>query len=359
MVQSRTSLECRLTRFLLKRLFGPLVTQVALCLLDTGPSYLPFVVAQSRLSSRLVKESLVVLIHHRFVTWKPSEGLDTTPILYTLNLQMIYSRLAVGRLAVEVADVLGEQVVDTFLDVVTHGLRRQAFSHESLLKAQFVVNASFSEKEHKGEGETMMKKAKTDAWICVNYELLRVIYRNDYLKRSFAQDWHRLLPSLLKQHVPFTAHTQNLDKAKLDKLCFLVPWLHRQSYPTETFSVDHKTLNSFIRDSVIISYLKGRFGQASSRIYAILLDRHFVEERQLLKYAMIPGKECRERLYALMNIGAVHLQEVPRTADHAPLVQSSSGRQAKALNGYATSTDMLWSTWQKDRYTKQIVMHLC
>ena len=55
-----------------------------------------------------------------------------------------------GRLAVEVVDVLGEQVVDTFLDVIVHGRRRQTFSHEPLLKAQFVVDASFNEKRTEG-----------------------------------------------------------------------------------------------------------------------------------------------------------------------------------------------------------------
>lgn len=337
MVQSKASLESRLTRFLLRRLFGPLVTQVALRLLDIGPSYLPFIISQSRLSSRLVKEALVVLIHHRFVSWRPSEGLDNAPILYSLNIQMIYSRLAVGRLVIEVADVLGGQLVDIFLDVVTHGQRRQTFSHEPLLRAQFIMNVSFKEKS---DGETMTKRTKTDSWVCVNYELLRVLYTSDYLRRSLHQDWHCLFPPLLKQHAPFTAHSQNMDKAKLDKLCFLVPWLHRQSHPTETFWVDHKALSAFVRDSVIISFLKGRFGQASSRIYAILLDRHFVEERQLLKHAMIPGKECRERLYALMNIGAVHLQEVPRTTDHAP-----------------SRTIFLWTTSKDSEWLRHLYRH--
>ena len=42
------------------------------------------------------------------------------------------------------------------------------------------------------------------------------------------------------------------------------------------------------------------------------------EERQIAKVAMITSKEVRERLYALLKVGLVHLQEVPKSADHAP-----------------------------------------
>ena len=64
---------------------------------------------------------------------------------------MLYARLAVGRLVVEVADVLGEQFVDHFLDVIVHGRKRQTFSHEPLLRAQFIIDVNCMEESRRAE----------------------------------------------------------------------------------------------------------------------------------------------------------------------------------------------------------------
>jgi hypothetical protein len=39
---------------------------------------------------------------------------------------------------------------------------------------------------------------------------------------------------------------------------------------------------------------------------------------QIADMALIPVTETRERLYKMLSCEFVHLQEVPRTADHAP-----------------------------------------
>jgi len=68
----------------------------------------------------------------------------------------------------------------------------------------------------------------------------------------------------------------------------------------------------------MLAYVQSRFGQPSARILRILLANRFLEERSVAKSAMLTGKEAKERLYILLQHGLVHLQEVPKTADHAP-----------------------------------------
>ena len=73
-----------------------------------------------------------------------------------------------------------------------------------------------------------------------------------------------------------------------------------------------------LRLILIESFIRSRFGLPSARIFKILLSKRMYEERQISKVAMITSKEVRERLYALLKAGLVHLQEVPKSADHAP-----------------------------------------
>lgn len=66
------------------------------------------------------------------------------------------------------------------------------------------------------------------------------------------------------------------------------------------------------------SYIANRYGQASARIFKILIAKKFLEEKTISKLAMISAKEARERLFVLLKAGLVIMQEVPRTVDHAP-----------------------------------------
>lgn len=88
-----------------------------------------------------------------------------------------------------------------------------------------------------------------------------------------------------------------------------------------------------LRLMLIESFIRARFGLPSARIFKILLSKKMFEERQIAKVAMITSKEVRERLYALLKVGLVHLQEVPKSADHAP-----------------SRTIFLWSVPEKANY---------
>lgn len=90
------------------------------------------------------------------------------------------------------------------------------------------------------------------------------------------------------------------------------------SLGASTFSLDIKKALRHLRLSLIESFIRARLGVPSARIFKILLSKRMFEERQIAKVAMITSKEVRERLYALLKLGLVHLQEVPKSIDHAP-----------------------------------------
>lgn len=73
-----------------------------------------------------------------------------------------------------------------------------------------------------------------------------------------------------------------------------------------------------LRLHCIESFIRARLGQPSARIWRILVDKQFLEEKTISKIAMITPKEARERLYGLLRMGLLALQEVPKTLDHAP-----------------------------------------
>jgi DNA-directed RNA polymerase III subunit RPC3 len=85
-----------------------------------------------------------------------------------------------------------------------------------------------------------------------------------------------------------------------------------------TYSVDLVASLTHLRMNLIEAFISSRFGQASTRIFRLLRNRKMLEEKTISKVAMMTSKEVRERLYELLRFGLVQLQEVPKTADHAP-----------------------------------------
>lgn len=84
------------------------------------------------------------------------------------------------------------------------------------------------------------------------------------------------------------------------------------------YSVNFSLAVRRLRTDLIEALIRARFGQPSARIFRVLLDRKMLEEKTISKVAMMTAKETRERLYQLLQYGIVHMQEVPKTADHAP-----------------------------------------
>lgn len=64
--------------------------------------------------------------------------------------------------------------------------------------------------------------------------------------------------------------------------------------------------------------IKERFGMVACRIFRLLINTPQLEQKQVSEMAMVPLKDCREILGKLLKHEYVRMQEVARTADHAP-----------------------------------------
>ncbi|CAI7868318.1 unnamed protein product, partial [Closterium sp. NIES-53] len=61
-----------------------------------------------------------------------------------------------------------------------------------------------------------------------------------------------------------------------------------------------------------------RFGPSACRLFRLLLSKNCLEQKQAAELAMISLADTRQLLYRMMLDEFVQLQEVPKTADHAP-----------------------------------------
>lgn len=64
--------------------------------------------------------------------------------------------------------------------------------------------------------------------------------------------------------------------------------------------------------------MRERFGDDGCRIFRLLLLKRQLEQKQVADNAMLPVKETRELLYRMFRAEYLELQEVAKTADHAP-----------------------------------------
>lgn len=74
-----------------------------------------------------------------------------------------------------------------------------------------------------------------------------------------------------------------------------------------------------MRASVQIdAVVRERFGDEGCRIFRLLLLKRQLEQKHVADSAMLPVKETRELLYRMFRAEYLELQEVAKTADHAP-----------------------------------------
>lgn len=85
-----------------------------------------------------------------------------------------------------------------------------------------------------------------------------------------------------------------------------------------TYAVNIRGITDILCEQTIESVVRERFGSRSLRVFRLLLAKKHLEQKQVGELAMIPAKESKELLYKLFIEGFVSVQELPRTADHAP-----------------------------------------
>ncbi|XP_065834496.1 DNA-directed RNA polymerase III subunit RPC3-like [Oscarella lobularis] len=84
------------------------------------------------------------------------------------------------------------------------------------------------------------------------------------------------------------------------------------------YAVDVNATTSLLRRETIESVVQERFGSRSLRIFRLLLEKKYLEQKQVGELAMVPAREAKELLYRMFAEDFVRVQEIPRTPDHAP-----------------------------------------
>ncbi|KCV68408.1 hypothetical protein H696_04703 [Fonticula alba] len=84
-----------------------------------------------------------------------------------------------------------------------------------------------------------------------------------------------------------------------------------------TYWVDIRAAVAGLQLAEITAILRERLGDASARIFRLLLDKHYLEQKEIAQTVLIPSADARAILFQMMVEGFISVQEVPRTPDRA------------------------------------------
>ncbi|KAH7986694.1 hypothetical protein HPB49_025860 [Dermacentor silvarum] len=92
-----------------------------------------------------------------------------------------------------------------------------------------------------------------------------------------------------------------------------------RSHPKDAFSapVSRSEIYQSLQQQIKISQ-KDRFGAKSCRIFRLLLEKKYLEQKQIEELAMITARDAKEMTYKMFQEKFVLAQELPRTPDYAP-----------------------------------------
>ncbi len=328
------------------------------------------IIQSSGLSVRVVKEALFVLIHHSLVFF------DALP-LYRLDLNAVLSRLAFGRMTAWVAQEVSEGAADFLLEVMAAGrvqrVDQAAEEHVKVLLEcgaleRIEVPTAAIEEEEEVKAKRSKPATKATGFLRVRVKefasFVLIQERLSQLARLRLNESAAIVLSVIFRYfsvAPFTTmqlaaklpkgFELPLDGAEAARQGPLQQYLmilasHFDFLRVETGSVrfDMRRAVRFCRLSLLEAFIKTRLGQPSLRLFRILLAKKMVEERQLAKLSMLTSKEVRERLYQLLRVGLVQLQEVPKSADHTPSRTIFLWTVPEAANYAAPASSAIFAT---------------
>jgi hypothetical protein len=84
---------------------------------------------------------------------------------------------------------------------------------------------------------------------------------------------------------------------------------------TRQYRLAHGAVVGFEKLRWLRCALKGRYGERGLRAFNLLLQRGYLEQRQVAEQCLSPLREARELLYRMLRDGVLQLQDVPRSAD--------------------------------------------
>ncbi|XP_054162382.1 DNA-directed RNA polymerase III subunit RPC3-like [Oppia nitens] len=78
-----------------------------------------------------------------------------------------------------------------------------------------------------------------------------------------------------------------------------------------------RTLNKLVEDT-LVTIIQTRFCSKSARIFRLLLNKKYLQQKQIEDMAMIPAKEAKELTYKLYTNNVLKVLQCPKTSDYAP-----------------------------------------
>ncbi|KAJ6488649.1 RNA polymerase III subunit RPC82-domain-containing protein [Mycena vitilis] len=91
------------------------------------------------------------------------------------------------------------------------------------------------------------------------------------------------------------------------------------SYGSSKVQIEFETICKRLRRRVLESVTRERHGAEGVRILRLLLDTGKMDEKQISKVVMIPGKDVRPLLALMSAESLISTQEVPKSADRNPV----------------------------------------
>uniref|UniRef100_A0A6G3MEG3 DNA-directed RNA polymerase III subunit RPC3 n=1 Tax=Henneguya salminicola TaxID=69463 RepID=A0A6G3MEG3_HENSL len=95
--------------------------------------------------------------------------------------------------------------------------------------------------------------------------------------------------------------------------------LSNKNYITPCYMIDNLKLLTKICEENICWVVSERYGIYSKRIYRLLLDKTYLEQKQVSDLSMVPFKETKEILYRMYSDLVVDCNQIIRTPDANPL----------------------------------------
>lgn len=352
-------MESRVIERALASWFGPLVSRVGGLLARRGPLTLPALLFLSHgdLSPRTAKEALFVLLQHSFCTWRSLGFLPTAP-----DREQIEYRLDAGRVKLVIIGfpwLHHFAVTDTdpgageyVQEVAVMGMVRTAGTalETKLLELGVIepvagleirqveeVDASPSRKRQR---TTATDCQASDRFLRLSKQGIIALWQRHLaaeLARSFVNGPAAKIVTLLSRGPPngmsFASVGASLGQTLkvsqsdgrpaafhyLEVLARRFSFVTRQAMGgTIHYKVDHRLLLDEAEREAIAAIVGSRFSTASARIVRFLLSEGPQDDRVVGEKLLMTAKEVRERCFQLLAAGLVHLQEVPRSIDHAP-----------------------------------------
>jgi DNA-directed RNA polymerase III subunit RPC3 len=78
-----------------------------------------------------------------------------------------------------------------------------------------------------------------------------------------------------------------------------------------------RTIDKLLENS-LSSIVQNRYCSKSARIYRLLLEKKYLQQKQIEEYAMIPAKEAKQLTYNLYVDNMLRVLQCPKTSDYAP-----------------------------------------